>query len=129
MNSTLSILLLIATLHVGLSGASEFTMPFGLSLTPGARLLISDVHDSGADTREESVARYGTRLPLQEVIAFYQTALVDAGFKISVPTDNGDSMGITGKRGRDRIRVSVKKEGSWAEVGENELTIVAVYDK
>ena len=129
MRRTITTLLLVATLHIAPVGASEFNMPFGLAVTPDARLLISDAYDSGGDTREESVARFGTQLSLQEVIDFYQAVLAEAGFKLSVPTDRGHYMGINGKRGTDRIRVSVRNDGDWADAGENELTIVATYDK
>lgn len=129
MKYAMSIMILIATMCSGALGASEFTMPFGLPVPPEARLLISDQYDSGVNTREESIARFGTHKSLQEVIAFFQSALADAGFKVSLPSDRGESVAITARRDRDRIRITVTKAGSWADEGENELIIVAVYDK
>ncbi len=129
MRRSIAILFLLAHFLTAASIASETAIPFGIAVMPEARLLVSDAYDAGDNTREEAIARYGTQASLQDVIAFYQTAFTDAGFKVSLPSDSGDRMAITGKRDRDRIRLSVKKEGSWANEGENEITIVAVYDK
>jgi len=109
--------------------ASDLKMPFGLPQLPEARLLVSDAYESGASEREEFVARFGTKMALGDAIAFYQSALEEAGFKISLPNNTGNKISFSGKRESDRIRVSARTDGGWADAGENELTIVANYNK
>lgn len=128
-NNVLSALILTITIYAGYIDASEFTIPFGLPTAPDARLIVSDAYDSGVDTREEFIARFGTQQPLQDIITFYQSALADAGFKTSLPSDRGDSLAITAQRDRDRIRITATSDVDWAEPGENEIVIVAIYDK
>ena len=129
MSSVVSALILITAMYAGSTNASETTIPFGLPTAPEARLLISDAYDSGSETREEFIARFGTNQTLQDVIIFYQSALADAGFSTSLPSDRGDSVAITAKRDNDRIRITATSDGQWADPGENEIVIVATYDK
>ena len=124
-NALCSFMLILASVAI----ASNVKMPFGLAQLPEARLLVSDAYESGAPEREEFVARFGTAMALSDAIAFYQSALEEAGFKLSLPNQSENKMSFNGKRGADRIRVSARTDGDWADAGENELTIVATYTK
>ena len=72
MKNILSILTLITALNLGKATAadSEFTLPFGLATVPNAKLVISDVFDSPAGDREESVAKFSTKQSREFVIDF-----------------------------------------------------------
>jgi len=61
-------------------------------------------------------------------VAFYQSALEQAGFRLSVVTDKGTSASFSGKRDRDRIRISAKRDTAEVEAGEVEIRIIANYN-
>lgn len=124
------LLAFVVTIYGGAISAAEFVTPFGLATAPDARLVVSDVYDTySGSSREESTARLGTINTPQKTIAFYRKALEEAGFRIYSSFDRGDSAYVAGKRGNDRITVLVKKESNWVEPGENEIHIIAQYDK
>lgn len=129
MKNALLLLTFVTALYVGTTAAAEFTMPFGLAIAPDARLAISDVFDTAGGDREESIARFGTKILRQDVIAFYSKALEEAGFQIYSSSDNADFAMIAAKRDDDRITVYFKNQSDWVEADESEISIKAVYKK
>ncbi len=129
MKNTFNALCFFVVIVASWAIASDVKMPFGLAQLPEARLLVSDAYESGAPEREEFTARFGTAMTLSDAIAFYQLALEEAGFKLSLPNESENRISFGAKRGSDRIRVSARTDGDWADTGENELTIVATYNK
>ena len=119
----------LAALYVGSAGAAELTIPFGIPKPPEARLAIKDAYDSPGGDREEWIARFGTKASRTDIIAFYRSALEEAGFEIYSSADRADSAMIAAKRNDDRITISFKKESDWVEADESEISIKAVYKK
>lgn len=128
MKSLLLIFTCIATLYIGIAGAAEITIPFGLPKLPDARLAISDEYDTAGGDRHEWIARFGTKLSRQHTITFYRDALEEAGFEIYSSADRDDYGMIAAKRDDDRITIYHKNESDWVEADESELSIKAVYN-
>ncbi len=122
-------MILIAVFCITTLDAAEFQLPFGLPTVVDARLIVADAFDSPGGEREESISRFATSASPQEVDAFYRSALEAAGFTIYSGYDKGDRTFAAGKRNRDRITVSAKRDSEEVEPGEVEILIVAKYDK
>lgn len=129
MKSTLRLLTFIAALYMSTAATAEFSLPYGLAIIPDARLAISDAYDTPSGDRVESIARFGTKVSRQDVIAFYTKALEEAGFKIYSSSDKASYAMIAAKRGDDRITIYHRNESDWVEAGESEFSIKAVYNK
>ena len=121
--------LMAAVFCIATVSATEYQIPFGLPALPDARLIISDKIDSPSGDREESIFRFATTATPQEVDTFYRSALEAAGFLVSAKSDKGDSIFTSGKRDRDRITVSAKRDSEEVQPGEVEVLIVGKYDK
>lgn len=129
MKSTLRLLTFIAALYMSTAATAEFSLPYGLATIHDARLAISDAYDTPSGDRVESIARFGTKVSRQDVIAFYTKALEEAGFKIYSSSDKAAYAMIAAKRGDDRITIYHRNESDWVEAGESEFSIKAVYNK
>ncbi|WP_299082492.1 hypothetical protein [uncultured Paraglaciecola sp.] len=131
MKNILSILTLITALNSGTATAadSEFTLPFGLTTVPNAKLVISDVFDSPTGDREESVAKFSTKQSREFVIEFYRKSLAEAGFTIYSKSDTAKYYMIAAKRNDDRITVYYRNQSDWVSEDESEIALTAKYNK
>ena len=129
MKSILLIFTFITSLYIGAAGAEEITIPLGIPKLPDARLAISNAYDTAGGDRHEWTARFGTKTSREKVIAFYRSALEEAGFKIYSSSDKDAYYMIAAKRNDDRVTIYYKNTSDWVEAGEGELSIKAVYNK
>jgi hypothetical protein len=129
MKSTLLLFIYIAALCIGAASAAELTMPLGIPQPPDARLAISDAYDTPSGDRKEWIARFGTKVPRQDMISFYRNALEEAGFKIYSSANRPDYAMIAAKRDDDRVTITFKAQSDWVEADENEISIKAVFNK
>ena len=123
------LLLLIFIVTAGTAVAEEYTLPFGIGIVSDAKLAISDTFDSPSGDREESIARFATKMTRQDVIDFYKNALEAAGFEIYSSSDKDNYAMIAAKRDADRVTVYYKNQSDWVEEGESEIFFKAVYNK
>jgi hypothetical protein len=114
---------------IGTTYSANYTMPFGIAIIPDATLAISDVHDSPAGDREESIARFATKTSRQSVITFYRKALKEAGFEIYSSSDQTKYAMIAAKRGGDRVTIYYKNKSDWVKEDESEFSFKAIYKK
>ncbi|GAA3970550.1 hypothetical protein [Allohahella marinimesophila] len=129
MKRLLKIPVLVAALCIGMMAHADFALPYGLASPPDSTLVIGDVFDSAGGDREESIARFSTSASRQDSIEFYTLALEKVGFEIYSSSDTEKRAMIAGKRADDRVTVYFKDESDWAEAGESEISVHAVYNK
>ncbi|WP_049721741.1 hypothetical protein [Gilvimarinus polysaccharolyticus] len=128
MKSTLLLLFFSLTASMAMA-AEEFTLPLEIPIVPDARLAISDAYDVPGGGREEAIARFGTKVPRQDVMAFYRAALEEAGFQIYSSSDKAKYAMIAAKRDDDRVTVYFRDQSDWVEADESEFSVKAVYNK
>lgn len=106
----------------------EFELPFDLPLAPDSRLDNADEFE-GPVERIEGHGALATTGSWRDVMAFYEQALIDAGFEATrtVETENGYS--LNAERGRDRFRIYPSDRFADLVDGETGLKYVASWDK
>ena len=106
--------------------ATQFEMPFGLTLAPNTRIV--DVAQYNVGTIKEANGRLATKKTAREVVSFYERELQAKGFIIASKTDTAKRVSIVAKRGKgDFFSLSDYGDDFGLEPGETELRIIIRY--